>query len=207
MDYQQQTFDISVGNNVTSKRNETITYEGAVTRRDQTFNLYAILIFTSAILALIKSYAILKFCRRASIKIHQMMCGSVINSAMTFMDNHFIGNILNRFSYDLDVIDEQFPFIFMEFFRVIIQKSTLSMDRVDMHQFTVFTLQIVLELDQYRWNVDSNSNSKLDFLPVCHWFFCRPVYLAYRLYTNREGFETTGSHEYVGKTIRVNLDG
>lgn len=118
VDYQQQTFDISAGNNVTSKRNETMTYEAAVTRRDDTFNLYAILIFTSAILALIKSYAILKFCRRASIKIHQMMCDSVINSAMTFLDCHFIGNILNRFSYDLDVIDEQFPFIFMEFFRV-----------------------------------------------------------------------------------------
>ncbi|XP_066158997.1 probable multidrug resistance-associated protein lethal(2)03659 [Euwallacea fornicatus] len=120
VDYQQQVFDIGVGNNVSSKTNETVTYDDAVQKRDSTFNLYAILIFSSAILSLIKSYSILRFCRRASVKIHQIMCQSIISSLMAFLDNHFIGNILNRFSYDLDVIDEHFPFIFMEFFRSFI---------------------------------------------------------------------------------------
>ncbi|XP_050306973.1 probable multidrug resistance-associated protein lethal(2)03659 [Anthonomus grandis grandis] len=120
VDYQQEAFDIGAGNNITSKTNETLTYDDAVKRKDWTFNLFSILIFGSAIFSLIKAYSILRFCRRASVKIHEIMCQCVIGSLMTFMDNHFIGNILNRFSYDLDVIDELYPFIFMEFFRSFI---------------------------------------------------------------------------------------
>ncbi|KAL1491217.1 hypothetical protein ABEB36_011848 [Hypothenemus hampei] len=120
VDYQQQIFNLKVGNNVTTKNKEIMTLKEAETKRDFTLNLYGILIFTSAILSLIKSYSILRFCRRASIKIHRIMCKAVINSCMTFLDNHFIGNILNRFSYDLDVIDEQYSLIFMEFFRSFI---------------------------------------------------------------------------------------
>ncbi|CAG9771150.1 unnamed protein product [Ceutorhynchus assimilis] len=120
VDYQQQAYDVVPGSNITTKTNETLSYDQAVERRDKTFNLYAILIFASAVASLVKSYTILRFCRRASIKIHEIMCRCVIGSLMSFLDNHFIGNILNRFSYDLDVIDELFPFIFSEFFRSFI---------------------------------------------------------------------------------------
>ncbi|XP_066159001.1 probable multidrug resistance-associated protein lethal(2)03659 [Euwallacea fornicatus] len=120
VDYQQQVYDLSVGNNVTSKRNETLTYEEALQNKISTFNLYAILVFSSGGFAFLRSYSILRFCRRASVKIHQLMCRSVIHCLMIFMDNHFIGNILNRFSYDLDVIDEHYPYILMEFTRRIL---------------------------------------------------------------------------------------
>ncbi|XP_030749663.1 multidrug resistance-associated protein 4-like [Sitophilus oryzae] len=121
VDYQQQAYDIGLGKNVTAKdTNATLTQTDALGRRDRTFNLYTIMISSSAVLALVKAYSLLRYCRKASINIHQAMCHSVINSAMSFMDNHFIGNILNRFSYDLDVIDEMLPFIFMEFFRSFI---------------------------------------------------------------------------------------
>lgn len=120
VDYQQMASDLLLGNNVTSKTNETLSYDDAVSRKDKTFNLYTILISASAVLSLIKAYSILRYCRKASIRIHQALCHSIINCAMSFLDNHFVGNILNRFSYDLDVIDEQFPFIFMEFFRSFI---------------------------------------------------------------------------------------
>ncbi|XP_076270743.1 putative multidrug resistance-associated protein lethal(2)03659 isoform X2 [Rhynchophorus ferrugineus] len=120
VDHQQQAYDIFLGKNVSKKTNETLTYEGAVERRDRTFNLYTLMISASAVLALVKAYALLRYCRKASVNIHQAMCQSVISSAMSFLDNHFIGNILNRFSYDLDIIDEMLPFIFMEFFRSFI---------------------------------------------------------------------------------------
>ncbi|XP_066261397.1 probable multidrug resistance-associated protein lethal(2)03659 [Euwallacea similis] len=120
VDYQQQVYDLSVGNNVTSKRNETLTYEEALQKKRSSFNLYAILIFSSGGFAFLRSYSILRFCRRASVKIHQMMCRSIIHCLMIFMDDHFVGNILNRFSYDLDIIDEHYPYILMEFTRRIL---------------------------------------------------------------------------------------
>lgn len=35
-----------------------------------------------------------------------------MGATMAFFDNHYIGNILNRFSYDLNNIDETIPFLF-----------------------------------------------------------------------------------------------
>ncbi|CAG9762985.1 unnamed protein product [Ceutorhynchus assimilis] len=100
VDYQQNT---------TITTNEEISYQ-----RDNTFDMYIIMIVFSTVIDLVQSYWFLAYCRKASIRFHKLMSQSVINCVMTFMDNHFVGNILNRFSYDLDHIDEVFPFLFRD---------------------------------------------------------------------------------------------
>ncbi|KAL1506357.1 hypothetical protein ABEB36_005737 [Hypothenemus hampei] len=82
--------------------------------KNNTFNLYVIISVIFTVIELGKSYWFLVYCRRASIKFHMYMCLSVIKCVITFMDKHFIGNILNRFSYDLDHLDEVFPFLFKD---------------------------------------------------------------------------------------------
>lgn len=46
------------------------------------------------------------------------MVSSVLNAVMTFFDCHYIGNIVNRFSKDLNNIDEVLPLIIYEVIRV-----------------------------------------------------------------------------------------
>lgn len=46
------------------------------------------------------------------------MVENVINAFMAFFDGTLVGNIINRFSNDLAVIDETFPFDVYEFFEV-----------------------------------------------------------------------------------------
>ncbi|CAG9817751.1 unnamed protein product [Phaedon cochleariae] len=71
-----------------------------------TLNMYSILMVATMLLELLKFYLVMKFAANASIRIHNDMMQNLVNSVMGFFDNCFIGNILNRFSQDLSVIDE-----------------------------------------------------------------------------------------------------
>ncbi|KAJ8923375.1 hypothetical protein NQ315_001933 [Exocentrus adspersus] len=77
----------------------------------RTLNIYSMMIFSFIVLELIKHYLLLNFSRKASVKLHRTMVDSIIFSIMSFFDNYFIGNILNRFAQDLNVIDERLPHV------------------------------------------------------------------------------------------------
>lgn len=46
------------------------------------------------------------------------MVTKIINAVMVFFDNHTLGDIINKFSKDLAILDEQFPFVVFEFLNV-----------------------------------------------------------------------------------------
>nr|CAI5848020.1 unnamed protein product [Callosobruchus analis] len=81
----------------------------------KSLNLYTILLVSGTLCELVKYYLIFKFALNASYNLHKAMIKSIINAVMSFFDNYFIGNILNRFSQDLAVIDEHFPFVLSHF--------------------------------------------------------------------------------------------
>ncbi|KAJ8978875.1 hypothetical protein NQ317_001204 [Molorchus minor] len=114
IDLQQKVLDL--------KDNSTVSqtyYEETSAKKDVSFTLYAVMVVLNAALNLIKYYALLVFCRKASVHLHQAMSLNIITAVMSFFDTHFIGNILNRFSLDLNIIDEYLPFIFPEFVSVV----------------------------------------------------------------------------------------
>lgn len=78
-------------------------------KSSQTLNIYTILMISSSLLDLLRRYIILKFAITASRNSHGKMVKSLISTIMSFFDNCFIGNILNRFSQDLSVIDDRLP--------------------------------------------------------------------------------------------------
>lgn len=87
-------------------------YENAIMEKDNAFYLYGFLTVLRCVMNLVKFYALLMFCRTASLKLHEAMASKVIGTTMAFFDNYYIGNILNRFSYDLNTIDEFLPILF-----------------------------------------------------------------------------------------------
>lgn len=107
VDDQQKVIDLE--NNGTHNGTE---YDDAVADKNKTFTIYCTLTGLKSITALIKMYCLLKFCQRASVRLHKAMTQGLMGAKMSFYDNHFIGNILNRFSYDLNNIDEFIPFLF-----------------------------------------------------------------------------------------------
>lgn len=93
-------------------------FEEAVAKEQATIKLYSVIMILSTVFLTIQTYAIFDYCRRASVNIHKAMLTNIMNATMSFFDTHFIGNILNRFSQDMNNIDEQLPFTIREFMRV-----------------------------------------------------------------------------------------
>ncbi|KAJ8920724.1 hypothetical protein NQ315_004863 [Exocentrus adspersus] len=82
--------------------------------------LFSSLILATTLLYIITSYLFFNFTRKVSNRLHKAMVGSIINAVTTFFDKIFIGNILNRFSNDLAIIDEHFPFDVYEFIEIFL---------------------------------------------------------------------------------------
>nr|CAI5851682.1 unnamed protein product [Callosobruchus analis] len=107
IDLQQKVLDMQSNSTINAS-----VYEDTASLKDNTFGMYTTLTILKSVMGLVKYYALLRFCRSASVRIHNAMSSCVVNAEMKFFDNHFIGNILNRFSYDLNNIDESLPFVF-----------------------------------------------------------------------------------------------
>lgn len=97
---------------------DTEEYEDTVRQRNITLNLYSLMIALGTVMTFARVYFNFFFSIKASKNIHKAMVSSVLHSVMTFFDTHYIGNIVNRFSKDLNNIDEVVPLVIYEVFRV-----------------------------------------------------------------------------------------
>ncbi|XP_018565538.1 probable multidrug resistance-associated protein lethal(2)03659 [Anoplophora glabripennis] len=107
-------------NYIVNNLTNTTDYEVTLNRRHKYINLYTVITIVGTVLTFVKSFSNFYFCLKASRNLHKSIVSSVLNSFMTFFDSHFIGNIINRFSKDLAVIDEYIPYIIYENFRCIL---------------------------------------------------------------------------------------
>jgi ATP-binding cassette subfamily C (CFTR/MRP) protein 4 len=57
----------------------------------------------------LSSWTYVKYCRKISTNLHDLMLDSVLHSGIKFFNDHASGRILNRFSKDMGHIDEQIP--------------------------------------------------------------------------------------------------
>lgn len=55
---------------------------------------------------------------RSSIKLHNKMFSNIMATTMRFFDTNPSGRILNRFSRDIGVIDEELPRMYLEAIQV-----------------------------------------------------------------------------------------
>lgn len=80
--------------------------------KDFKFILVGVLIMLKTLLEGSGTFSFMWLCRTASINLHKKMAMTILKATMSFFDSHFIGNILNRFSYDLNNIDEYIPTLY-----------------------------------------------------------------------------------------------
>lgn len=113
--------------------------------------MYGVLILLKCIMGLVQYYALLRFCQNASVNLHNAMTVRVMGATMSFFDTHFIGNILNRFSYDLNNIDEHIPFMFPGLAMVSLKLQLIinSFNQIYFHIWSFLHITTLLKLLDY----------------------------------------------------------
>ncbi|XP_072376851.1 ATP-binding cassette subfamily C member 4-like isoform X2 [Diabrotica undecimpunctata] len=111
--------NVNIINSDLTKENITHEFDKSQERAKNTFKWYYIMLFSGAVMDIIKTGIIYDICRRASINLHYALVKNILNAVMNFFDTHFIGNILNRLSQDLVMMDERLGYILNESFGVI----------------------------------------------------------------------------------------
>jgi ATP-binding cassette subfamily C (CFTR/MRP) protein 4 len=87
----------------------TENYRINIQKRQRMIYLLPVLSALMVTLMLCKASIFYLVAKRASVNIHNLVVSKVIRASMEFFDNHFMGNILNRFSEDLHYLDEKVP--------------------------------------------------------------------------------------------------
>ncbi|KAK9492604.1 P-loop containing nucleoside triphosphate hydrolase protein [Lipomyces doorenjongii] len=112
---------MSVGGTVWLKHWSDInTQHGSNPGTGRYLAIYLIFGVTTAFLTLFSTIVLWIFCSiEAAKKLHDQMLLHVIHSPMRFFDTTPIGRVINRFTTDIDRVDEALPRVFTGFFSVI----------------------------------------------------------------------------------------
>lgn len=105
---------------ILKKKNLTNTpdYEAVEARHTWTLNLYTTVTIVATLFTLARAFFYFIFSTVASIRLHKASFEKIMGATMLFFDTYKLGNILNRFSRDLAIVDEYIPYIIFDAFRV-----------------------------------------------------------------------------------------
>ncbi|KAF5303199.1 hypothetical protein FQA39_LY10112 [Lamprigera yunnana] len=87
---------------------------------DSVMTSYSFVMLAVAIFTFLRSFIFFIFSSKASTNIHKNVFNKILSGRMTFFDSNLSGNVLNRFSRDLSIIDEQMPGVIFGCVRVFL---------------------------------------------------------------------------------------
>ncbi|KAF5303200.1 hypothetical protein FQA39_LY10113 [Lamprigera yunnana] len=118
------SFWVDVEQNLTEyKLNGTINSTQYIELEKSRSNIiitYSFVILTATVLTLARYFVLMILSSKASIKMHDSVIKTILNSGIAFFDSYLTGNVLNRFSRDLAIVDEQIPWLSMECLRIFL---------------------------------------------------------------------------------------
>ena len=93
--------------------------------RDRYMLLYGVLGISQATLFFGKELIMFLACAAASKTIHESLLDKVMHSPMSFFDSNPLGRILNRFSSDIDTVDQTIPFELDDMLNCILEVAAI----------------------------------------------------------------------------------
>ncbi|ALC47145.1 CG10505, partial [Drosophila busckii] len=113
----EATMDIFLSKWATWEESQPDEHEAPIERKDirtRLVTLYAVLIVSTLILYILRTFGFFMLCLRISLRIHNLLFDGIIRACMQFFMLAPSGRILNRFSSDILAIDVALPQCMME---------------------------------------------------------------------------------------------
>lgn len=104
---------LDASNNATERpsfvNNSTNQTDSVIEKRQTLILVYTSIMVIGTICFLIRSFSFFEMCLRISINFHDMIFRGVSRAKMSFFHNNLSGQILNRFSADINNVDSMLP--------------------------------------------------------------------------------------------------
>ncbi|KAK9870545.1 hypothetical protein WA026_008107 [Henosepilachna vigintioctopunctata] len=129
-------------NKTSSTSDSTIEkFNDYVIERNIYINIYSILIVSYCLLIFVSTSLLYIFSLKISKNLHKSMITNILRAKMYFFDINMRGNILNRFSKDIFIVDELVPFVMNEALRMLtMMTATIVLIATINWSFIVITL-------------------------------------------------------------------
>ena len=82
-------------------------------RQSQDLSIYGYLVGAAFLLLIIRSAAVMNALITSSMNLHNFMLSAVVKAPVLFFDTNPVGRVLNRFSRDINIMEELLPEAFM----------------------------------------------------------------------------------------------
>ncbi|KAL1513416.1 hypothetical protein ABEB36_002835 [Hypothenemus hampei] len=107
---------------------------------------YTTAIISLVVLTIVRSLAFYRFANKASIVLHNNMFYKIVYATMKFFNTNPSGRILNRFSKDMNQVDEMLPTALVDTFQIalIVLAISLIIASVNPWMFLVTTIMLII---------------------------------------------------------------
>ena len=89
-------------------------------RQSQDLSIYGYLVGAAVLLSTIREATFLNVLINSSMSLHNLMLSAVVKAPVLFFDTNPVGRVLNRFSRDINIMEELLPEAFLRAMQVIL---------------------------------------------------------------------------------------
>ena len=82
-------------------------------RQSQDLSIYGYLVGAAFLLLIIRSATVMNALITSSMNLHNLMLSAVVKAPVLFFDTNPVGRVLNRFSRDINIMEELLPEVFL----------------------------------------------------------------------------------------------
>ncbi|XP_055848004.1 probable multidrug resistance-associated protein lethal(2)03659 [Episyrphus balteatus] len=101
--------ETTLSQNMTAIEEDLIKSTNEESRRTNIVIFYSVLLATTVLIFLVRTFGFFKMCLRISLKLHDRLFRGITRASMYFFNKNSSGRILNRFSKDIRTVDGDLP--------------------------------------------------------------------------------------------------
>ncbi|XP_076254933.1 putative multidrug resistance-associated protein lethal(2)03659 isoform X1 [Rhynchophorus ferrugineus] len=105
---------------------------------------YSALVLVVVVLTISRSIYFYRFCNKASIRLHNNMFYKIVYATMRFFNTNPSGRILNRFSKDMNQVDEVLPFTLLDTLQISLTVCAISVVIASVNPWVLLPTVIML---------------------------------------------------------------
>ncbi|KAH1001477.1 hypothetical protein HUJ04_005494 [Dendroctonus ponderosae] len=113
---------------------------------DMLLTFYSAIIFLLVTLTIGRSLAFYRFCNKASVRLHNNMFNKIVHGTMRFFNVNPSGRILNRFSKDMNQVDEVLPMTLLDTLQISMNVCFISIVVASVNPWMMLPTVIMLTI-------------------------------------------------------------